>query len=35
MIEHFLFETRVGEWLLSQLERRMGLAVVLVDEIAA
>jgi hypothetical protein len=31
MIREFLFETWAGEWLVSQLERRAGLALVPVD----
>lgn len=34
MIKHFLFETRLGEWLLACIERRWGLAVVMADELA-
>lgn len=28
MLENLLFETRIGEWLLAQFERRTGLAIV-------
>ena len=31
LIRWFLFETRVGEWMLTLLEKRVGLAVVRVE----
>ena len=34
MLKWFLFETRCGEWLLTLLERRLGLAVVSVEWLA-
>jgi hypothetical protein len=34
MVRWFLFETRCGEWLLTLLERRLGLAVVSVEWLA-
>lgn len=34
MLHKMLFDTRVGEWLLSQLEQHAGLAVVRADWLA-
>lgn len=34
MVRWFLFETRCGEWLLTLLEQRLGLAVVSVEWLA-
>jgi hypothetical protein len=33
IVAYLLFETRLGEWLLSQLERRLGLGVVRANEL--
>jgi len=34
MLEHFLFETRIGNWLLTILEKRAGLAIVSAESLS-
>ena len=35
MLRWFLFQTKAGEWLLGQIERRCGLCIVEVDVLQA